>query len=68
VSPTTDLGSDTALRLERMASARAEHPASRNVVRPTPGTGPGGHLAAVKPIRPPVAPEAWSAGLWGSFA
>jgi len=26
------------------------------------------HLVLVKPTPPPVTPEAWSAGLWGSFA
>ncbi len=48
----------------RVAEARAAHPS-------TSGAGsPRGerHLAMAKPIRPPTGPEAWSAGLWGSFA
>jgi len=48
----------------QVADARAAHPS-------TSGAGsPRGerHLAVAKPIRPPTGPEAWSAGLWGSFA
>ena len=49
---------------ESLAAAKALHPSSwrtreRPVVR---------HLTVVKPTRPPATPEAWSAGLWGSFA
>ncbi len=51
-------------RLRRVAAARAAHP-SGSGADPCPDDRP---LAVVKPIRTPTVPEAWSAGLWGSFA
>jgi hypothetical protein len=61
----------TTARLRRVAAARAAHPSAWSR-HPSAAAGgappPERHLVVVKPIRPPGAPEAWSAGLWGSFA
>jgi len=48
----------------RVAEARAAHPSTSGPASPPDE----GRLAVVKPIRPSAGPEAWSAGLWGSFA
>jgi len=51
-------------RARQVAAARAAHPSISSPGRRHDEC----HLTVVKPIRPPTAPEAWSAGLWGSFA
>jgi len=71
VSTTADLDIDEesvetplSVRAQQLAAARAAHPSTSDA-----GSQCGErHLALVRPIRPPTAPEAWSAGLWGSFA
>ncbi len=50
-------------RVRKVAAARAAHPSSLGAARRRDER----RLEAVKPLRPPTAPEAWSAGLWGSF-
>ncbi|MGI9023606.1 MAG: hypothetical protein ACR2HV_10340 [Acidimicrobiales bacterium] len=50
---------------QSLATAKALHPSSW---RARERSRSERHLEVVKPTRPPETPEAWSAGLWGSFA